>query len=171
MPMPRSGRAADGVRVECFMVCDFAQVANSKLNIIGGGWDRVSPTSFPFPYRYHLAVKLAVPWAQAQRAIALRIEMSDEEDQPVGLPPMEAVVHMVPTADAIAGQDLGIAVPFLIESTLDRPGFRRIVLFVEGEELARTGFLVVPAPAAEEAADLTPGSEPAPSKRGSRGRG
>jgi hypothetical protein len=61
------------------LLCDYAQVADNKLMVIGGGWD-----SCPTPTPPHgVAVLLAVPWLQTNLTHAYRLELLDEDSRPV----------------------------------------------------------------------------------------
>lgn len=72
------------------MLCDHAEAINGKLYIMGGGW------SFCPPGRRNmaLALKVLVPWDQANVKHQLRIKLLDDDGKVVKLgdPPKE-VVH------------------------------------------------------------------------------
>lgn len=69
------------------LLCDYAQVAQGKLFISGGGWSLCGPG----PFVHGLAFKLGVPWDQANRKHALRASLRDEDGNAVALgdPPGE----------------------------------------------------------------------------------
>jgi hypothetical protein len=55
------------------MLADFAQVADGKLNVIGGGWSVTGPDPCPFA----LAGLFEVPWHMTNRQHAFRFELID----------------------------------------------------------------------------------------------
>lgn len=61
------------------MLCDYAQVADGKMNIIGGGWTVTGPQPVPFG----LALVLDVPWALTNVQHTFRLELIDLDGSPV----------------------------------------------------------------------------------------
>jgi hypothetical protein len=97
------------------LLCDSVQLADGKLNILGGGWSIAGPGPVPMG----LAVKIDVPWNQANQKhqfvlwlqaadgeqvtvpssegdLPLRLEGEFETGRPAGLP--EGVALDVPIA-------------------------------------------------------------------------
>jgi len=64
------------------LLADFAQVADGKLTIVGGGWSLTGPDPTPFG----IAILVHVPWDQANRRHTLRLELVDADGQPVTVP-------------------------------------------------------------------------------------
>ncbi|MGA2926314.1 MAG: hypothetical protein ABSG43_10020 [Solirubrobacteraceae bacterium] len=64
------------------LLCDYAQAADGKLNIIGGGWSLTGPRPTPFG----IAVLFQVPWDQANARHSFRLELLDADGQPVSFP-------------------------------------------------------------------------------------
>lgn len=63
-------------------LCDSAQVADSKLNILGGGWSICGLG----PVQMALALKIDVPWDQANRQHRFAIWLQDADGQQVTVP-------------------------------------------------------------------------------------
>jgi hypothetical protein len=63
------------------LLADAAQVAEGKLNILGGGWDVCGPGPTPMA----IAVKLEIPPSQTRRKHTWSVELVDENGQPVFL--------------------------------------------------------------------------------------
>ena len=68
------------------LLADFAQVADGKLTVVGGGWSLTGPEPTPFG----IAILVHVPWDQANRRHTLRLELVDADGQPVTFPVDEA---------------------------------------------------------------------------------
>ena len=64
------------------LLADYAQVADGKLNIIGGGWNTTGPQPMPFA----LAVLIEVPWDRANEQHHIRIELVDADGHAVVVP-------------------------------------------------------------------------------------
>ncbi len=60
------------------LLADYAQVADGKLNVIGGGWSIAGPGA-PFA----IALDVKVPWDQTNMQHTLRLELVDADGQPV----------------------------------------------------------------------------------------
>ena len=63
------------------LLCDAAQEAGGKLFILGGGWSVIRAPHVPVPMS--LAIKVAVPWDEANQSHQVRVDLLDDEGQPV----------------------------------------------------------------------------------------
>jgi hypothetical protein len=61
------------------LLADFAQVADGKLTIVGGGWSMTGPEPMPFG----IAILIRVPWDQANHRHVMRLELIDADGQQV----------------------------------------------------------------------------------------
>jgi hypothetical protein len=61
------------------LLADYAQVADGKLTVVGGGWSITGPDPVPFG----IAILVHVPWDQANRRHLLRLELLDTDGKPV----------------------------------------------------------------------------------------
>ncbi|HXU89008.1 MAG TPA: hypothetical protein VFQ62_09155 [Methylomirabilota bacterium] len=61
------------------MLCDSVQAVNGKLYILGGGWNVTGPDPSPSA----IAILVRVPWDQANRRHRLRLDLVNEDGQPV----------------------------------------------------------------------------------------
>ena len=64
------------------LLADAAQVADGKLYILGGGWSVMGPQPMPFA----IAIKVEVPWDQANRKHNWRLALVDADGHPVLVP-------------------------------------------------------------------------------------
>ena len=66
------------------LLCDAAQAIGGKLYILGGGWTQVvqAPES-PFPMA--LAIRIVIPWTEANRRIPFRAYLVSHDEEPVDL--------------------------------------------------------------------------------------
>ena len=79
---PRLRRVQECTRESDHLLADFAQVADGKLTVVGGGWSLTGPEPTPFG----IAILVHVPWDQANRRHTLRLELVDADGQPVMFP-------------------------------------------------------------------------------------
>jgi hypothetical protein len=61
------------------LLADFAQVADGKLTVVGGGWSLTGPEQVPFG----IALLIQVPWDRANQRHVMRLELVDADGQPV----------------------------------------------------------------------------------------
>lgn len=129
------------------LLCDFAQVAEGKLYVLGGGWSVCGPG----PFVHSLAIKVEVPWDRANERHHIRAVLHDEDSHPVALgdPATEISfdgdfeVGRPPGMPAGVPLDLPMAVNF---SALELPPGRGYFwsVGVGDHEIARASFRVRP---------------------------
>lgn len=73
MALPESSNPA-------LLLCDFAEVINGKLYIMGAGISHVMADQ---PVSLALAVMLSIPWQQTNRAQRLHVSLVDEDGKPL----------------------------------------------------------------------------------------
>lgn len=64
------------------LLCDAAQAINGKLYILGGGWSITGPMPVPSA----VALKIDVPWSEANRKIHAKVELVDADGSLVLVP-------------------------------------------------------------------------------------
>ncbi len=77
------------------LLADAAQAADGKLYILGGGWSMTGPSPTPSA----IAIKIDVPWAQANIRHSFRIVLLDGDGHAVQVPTAEG-----PQGVSIEGQ-------------------------------------------------------------------
>ncbi len=78
------------------LLADYAQVAEGKLTIVGGGWSMTGPDPAPFG----IAVLIHVPWDQANQVHKMRLELLDADGGIVMMPAEEGEAPVVFLDDA-----------------------------------------------------------------------
>jgi len=63
------------------LLCDAAEAINGKLYILGGGWSVTGPAPTPSA----LAIKIDVPWTDANRKVPLAVELLTADGLPVSV--------------------------------------------------------------------------------------
>ena len=61
------------------LLADFAQVADGKLTVVGGGWSLTGPELVPFG----IALLIQVPWDRAEPRHVMRLELLDADGEPI----------------------------------------------------------------------------------------
>jgi hypothetical protein len=135
------------------LLADFAQVADGKLIVVGGGWSLTGPDPTPFG----IALLLHVPWDQANRRHVLRLELVDADGVAVTVPGeedgVETPIVFLDDVEFEVGRPAGIKPGTPLELPLAvnsgplplEPGGRyewRLSVDGEGDEDWRLGFSV-----------------------------
>lgn len=63
------------------LLCDSAQAVGNKLYILGGGWSQIVRPDVPTPMA--IAVKISIPWDQANEVHHFRLYLIDADGEPV----------------------------------------------------------------------------------------
>ena len=69
-------RARDGVRAT-LLLCDYAAVAEGKLNILGAGWTTTHNVT-----THAVAVLLEVPWDRTNAKMTIQLELKEQAGSP-----------------------------------------------------------------------------------------
>lgn len=67
------------------LLCDSAQAIEGKLYILGGGWSQMVYYPEAPPTNMALAIKLSVPWDQANQLMNIQAALYDEDKLPIDL--------------------------------------------------------------------------------------
>ena len=86
------------------LLADHAQVADGKLNIIGGGWSITGPVPGPSA----IAMLIQVPWDQTNQKQRMRLELVDSDGVPVAVDTPEGRTEVVIEGEFEAGRPVGL---------------------------------------------------------------
>lgn len=96
---------ANGPRMKVTMLlADSAQAVGGKLYILGGGWSVTGPGPVPSA----LAIKIEVPWDQANQRHDLQIALLDVDGHPVKVPTQTGDVPLELKSQFEVGRPAGL---------------------------------------------------------------
>ncbi|MGH2535453.1 MAG: DUF6941 family protein [Thermomicrobiales bacterium] len=125
-------------------MCDHARVQSGKIDILGGGWERIHPPAFPASHQFALAIKLSVPTKLAADEIVLKIEFVSDRGALLDFGPQE--FHLRLNEEELRELDVAneYALPYAIATrvTFERAGTYMIRLIGNDEPLAHVTFAV-----------------------------
>jgi hypothetical protein len=126
------------------LLCDYAQEVGGKLYVLGGGWSQLRASG---PADMALAVKLALPWMSADRAVPLTASLLTEDGEQVemsGEPVrFSAEIRTSRPPDLPPGTALDVALAIRFANLVLEPGGYRFELGVDDVLLATVPFRVV----------------------------
>jgi len=86
------------------LLADAAQATEGKLYILGGGWSITGPEPAPSA----IAIKIDVPWDQANKRHRLELALKDADGQAVKVPTPMGEQPMAIGADFEVGRPVGL---------------------------------------------------------------
>ena len=132
------------------LLCDFAQAAEGKLYILGGGWSKA--VSWGQPVNMSLAVKLDIPWHLANTKLPFEIALVTEDGEQVVNPAVGQPIRG--DGQMEVGRPPGLTPGTALDATMAIPmfglqlghGTYRWELKVLGDLVQTATFEVVPPP-------------------------
>ena len=102
------------------MLADFAQVADGKLTIVGGGWS----VTGPMPVTFAIAVLFEVPWDRANEKHRFRLDLVDADGHVVFAETEEGEEPVVIEGEFEAGRPPGLkpGTPLDVPIAINLPG-------------------------------------------------
>jgi len=86
------------------LLADSAQAVDGKLYILGGGWSITGPDPIPSA----IAVKIEIPWDEANKKHALKLALVDADGRPVKVPTPTGEVPVELGTDFEVGRPPGL---------------------------------------------------------------
>ena len=102
------------------MLADYAQVADGKLTIVGGGWSVTGPMPVPFA----IAILFEVPWDRANMKHRFRLDLVDSDGHVVFIPTEEGEEPLTIEGEFEAGRPPGMkpGTPLDVPIAINLPG-------------------------------------------------
>jgi hypothetical protein len=102
------------------LLADYAQVADGKLTIVGGGWSVTGPMPVPFA----IAILFEVPWDQANVKHRFRLDLLDSDGHVVFAQTDEGEEPVVIEGEFEAGRPPGLkpGTPLDVPIAINLPG-------------------------------------------------
>ena len=133
------------MEIDFLILADAAQVADGKLYLLGGGWDRLAVNALPAAQMTGIAVGVLVPWSETNTGHTLTLTVEDEDGGAV-MPPVAVRVEVGRPAGLPAGAEQRVLVAFNAQLLLPRLGEYAVSASLDGAAARRQRFGVVPGP-------------------------
>lgn len=131
--------AETGIRAEWIILADHAEVVNSKLYLMGGGWERLLVGSnFPITQRLGIALSFQVPWTETGRQHRFDVQIIG----PAGEKVVDLNGHFEVGRPTSPEQSQRLQVAINAQLNFDRPGKHTILVSIGGREVGRTSFKI-----------------------------
>lgn len=131
--------------IEWLILGDYAHMADGKLYLQGGGWERLNVNSgFPTKQMFGIATSVLVPWDETNQLINLEIEVQTEDGG--SLAKINGQMKVGRPPDHPPGMTQRSVVAANLPLELKTAGSYVIIARLEGQEMKRTPFFVIPGP-------------------------
>jgi hypothetical protein len=130
--------------IDFVILADSAQVADGKLFMLGGGWDRLSVLDFKQPVSFSIAIAVMVPWSDTNEPHELTLFIENADGAKV-TPEFKFVVNVGRPPHAVKGQ--AFRTPIAVSGAWQLPGpdTYRVVVSLRGGSARRSVFYAVDA--------------------------
>ena len=119
-------------KVEWLILADEAEVVNGKLYMIGGGWNRLTAQSLPWPQHMAIALAIQVPWMDTNRQTQVEIDLQDGAGTSLAKVDGQFVVGR--PAQSVPGQPLRTQIAIKMDAKFQKLGTYMVVCRLHGEE-------------------------------------
>jgi hypothetical protein len=140
-PSPDEHVPPPKVTVDYLILSDFAQVLQGKLYLMGGGWSRYTPPSYPAQMQMGIAVGVRVPWLESNTPHQLTLVVRNDDDQ-TELVRLDAQLE-TGRPPGSRGEDQLVPMALNGQTVLQAPGDFVIVASIDGVEGKRYTFKAV----------------------------
>ncbi|MBI2303671.1 MAG: hypothetical protein HYU86_02860 [Chloroflexi bacterium] len=136
--------------VEWLVLADAAEVVGNKLYLLGGGWDLLTVnTGFPVEQHCAIALSARIPWNETNQKHTFEIEVLEESpgtEEPKSLVKEGGYFEVGRPPGIPLGQEQRFQLAFAMNLKMETPGTKVVVARLEGQEMRRFHFNVVPGP-------------------------
>ena len=133
------------MEVEWLILGDYVHVADGKLYLQGGGWERLTVNNgFPTKRMVGIATSILVPWDETNQTGNLEIEVQTEDGQLLAKINGQLKVGRPPDHPPGMSQRSQVAANLMLE--FKTAGSYVIIARLEEQEMKRTPFFVIPGP-------------------------
>jgi hypothetical protein len=136
--------------IDFLILADAAQVADGKLFLMGGGWDRLLVNAIPAAQVVGVAVGVLVPWTETNRPHTLTLLVEDEDGGRV-LPPVSVQLEVGRPPGLPDGAEQRVMVAFNAQLSLPKLGDYAITASLETGAQRRLRFTAAPGPQFQQA--------------------
>jgi hypothetical protein len=67
------------MEIQYLLLCDYAEIVNGKLYLMGGGWDRYDAREAPVNFRLAVAAGVRIGWEETNRPNDVHIIIEDDD--------------------------------------------------------------------------------------------
>jgi hypothetical protein len=131
--------------IDFLILADAAQVAEGKLYLLGGGWDRMAVNVLPAVQSIGVAIGVVVPWNETNTSHTLRLTIEDEDGATI-LQPVDVQLEIGRPAGLTPGSDQRVTVAFNAHIPLAKLGGYVVTAALENGAQKRLRFGVAPGP-------------------------
>ncbi len=128
--------------VEWLILADSAEVLGNKLFLMGGGWDTLTPPSFPTVHNFAVAAAIRASWEEVEQGGKQDIELVVAPRGGARQTLITAGALLAATATMRRGEPQRAQFAVRISLSFDKPGVHDLILRLNGEDARSVTFYV-----------------------------
>ena len=132
----------ESVTIEFLMLSDHAEVANGKLYMMGGGYDRRYISDIKAPVTLTSVVSVLVPWNLTNQTHSVKLRLETEDGATLGQE-VQGNLTVGRSVQAISGQLFRVMAVINFTLTLPQLGAYRVVATLDSGDSKDTTFYAV----------------------------
>ena len=133
------------MEVEWIIIGDYAHMADGKLYLQGGGWERLTVNDgFPTKRMVGIAVSVLIPWSETNQPTNFEVEVQTEDGNPVAKINGQLKVGRPP--DHPPGMPVRSMLAANLGLEFKTAGSYVLIARLEEQEIKRASFYVIPGP-------------------------
>jgi hypothetical protein len=133
----------DGTTIDFLLTADFAEVVQGKVYIMGAGWDKFAPPTYPAVMRIGLAAGIRVPYLESNvpHHLSVTLRSGDGED-------LFKIEGDLETGRPAGSRGESVLVPLAVNAQVDvrGPQLMELVAEVDGRSTKRISIRAVGTP-------------------------
>jgi hypothetical protein len=130
------------MEVDFLILADSAQVAGSKLYLLGGGWNRIYGAQFPTNHHLGVAAGILVGWDETNEEHHFKLQLRNE-DAHKEMATLEGKFNQGRPPDVARGEQQRVIIASEVTLALEGPGSCVAELSLDGDVHKTTPFDIV----------------------------
>ena len=134
------------MQVGFLILTDYCEAINGKAYVIGGGWNMLRFSELPTEHSFGISFAIDVAWDETNEPHTLSLEIQDPDGERLG----EELAFEFETGrppGSVPGQDQRIVLALNASIEFSSPGPHAVLMHDGDEEIGRSRFYVLEAPA------------------------
>lgn len=129
------------MEVGFLILTDHSEALNSKIYVMGGGWNMLRLAELPHEWSFGIAFGLDVSWDETNRRHTIALQIEDPDGEVLGDPfTMEFETGRPP--GILPGQDQRMVMSLVTRTMFNTTGPHAVVVRLGEEQLGRSRFYV-----------------------------
>ena len=128
-----------GPIVECFLICQYAEIVEGQLFIVRGGIESISSAGFPMVANVQIAIRMTIPFAESNRPLVFTADIHNEDGDTILPHPMRPGLTVGRPVEYVRGERIPAPMVLYFNGVqFPEPGDYSFTLSYDGSLLAQS---------------------------------